>query len=423
RPRRPSRRLDRWGEMSEQKRILIMTADAGFGHRSAANALAAAFKDAYAEQCLVEVVNPLDDPAAPGFLRDSQVNYDDLVRTMPDIYKLNYTISDSVVSAAVMDRALTVMMVRVVRHYLKNFQPSVVISTHPFYMSPLSSYLSLTKNKTPFVTVATDLTNVHRLWFNTGANLLVLPTDEAHQQGVEIGFPDANMQVTGIPVNPVFANEKRSKDEIRAELGWAPGMPTALVMGSKRIKGLMETMHVLNHSGLHVQFVLVAGGDDELYEQFKSTEWHHAVHIYNFVDTMPTFMRAADLVIGKAGGLSVTESMAAGLPLLISDVTPGQEEGNAAYVVEHGVGDRAEDPLAALECLFHWLDRDHALLNERAQKACALGRACSAYDIAALALQVAEQGYAPAKPGLAEQATKLKELLKTFDISLSEKHL
>ncbi len=407
--------------MSERKRVLIMTADAGFGHRSAANALAGAFEDAYHDRCSVEIVNPFDDPTAPAILRDAQVNYDDMVRQMPDFYKFNYTLSDSPLPAAVMDGALAVSLLAVIRSLVKKYRPSVVISTHPFYMSPLSAYISLLKNDLPSVTVATDLTNVHRLWFDQGTDLLALPTQEAYEQGLAMGFPADRMQVTGIPVNPAFAKETRAKDEIRAGLGWAPGLTTVLVLGSKRIKGLMDVLHLLNHSGLPLQFVLVAGGDDELFEQFKTTEWHAAVHVYNFVKTIPTFMHASDLVVGKAGGLTVTECLATGRPLLIVDVTPGQEEGNAAYVVDHGAGELANSPILALETLYHWLDREHKLLDERAKIAAELGRPRSAYTIADLAWQISERGRVPVKPGLQQRWAKLKDLLKTFDISLNER--
>lgn len=407
--------------MSERKRVLILTADAGFGHRSAANALAAAFEDAYAQDAHVEIVNPFDDPATPAILRDAQDNYDSFVRQMPDFYKLNYTISDSPVPAAVMERALTVMMIRTFRQLLKSARPSVIISTHPFYMAPLNSYISLTRRNLPFVTVATDLTNVHRLWFNTGADLLCLPTQEAYEQGVASGFPEDRMVVTGIPVNPLINNETRTADEMRAELGWAQGVTTALVMGSKRIKGLMDVMHVLNHSGLPVQFVLVAGGDDALFEQFKTTEWHATTHIYNYVTTMPQFMRASDFIIGKAGGLTVTEALASGKPMIIADVTPGQEEGNATYMVQHGAADLAETPIKALETMFHWLDRDRQLLDERSAIACQLGRSCSAYDIARMAMEVAERGHLQPVPALQEAADRIKELLRTFDIPLTER--
>jgi 1,2-diacylglycerol 3-beta-galactosyltransferase len=405
---------------SDRKRVLILTVDAGFGHRSAANAVAAAFEDAYGEVCVVEVVNPLNEKNAPALLRGSQKEYDTFVRRMPDFYKLNYQFSDTQVPAVVIENALLALMFPTIRSLIKRFEPSVILTTHVYYIASLNAYITLRKRDIPSLTVVTDLTDVHRLWFHQGADLCLLPTQEAYQQALASGIPPERAQVTGIPVNPAFANETRSKDELRRALGWKPGLTTALVVGSKRVRNLMNALHLFNHSGLPLQFVLVAGGDDKLFDQFKATQWHAPAYIYNYVTNMPQLMRAADLVIGKAGGLSVSESLACGLPLLMVDVTPGQEEGNAAYVVRNGAGEHANQPVEGLEILCHWLEHDQQLLQERAANACALGHPCSAYTIADLAWQAAEHGRAKPTPRQHELVPRLKEVLRAFDINISD---
>ncbi|MEJ5201228.1 MAG: hypothetical protein WHV66_03245, partial [Anaerolineales bacterium] len=72
------------------KRILILTADAGFGHRSAANAVAAALHELYGDACQVEIENPLEDKRTPAFLRETQSDYDRIVREMPDLYRVGF---------------------------------------------------------------------------------------------------------------------------------------------------------------------------------------------------------------------------------------------------------------------------------------------------------------------------------------------
>ncbi len=161
--------------MGEMKRVLILTADAGFGHRSAANAVAAAFQDAYAGRCVVQISNPLDDKRLLPVLRDSQADYDRMVRQMPDFYKLNYQLSDGPVPVAVIDRALIVLLIRVIRSLIRDFNPDVIVTTYMLYMAPMNAYLTLRKLPVPFVTVVTDLTNVHRIWFNQGADLCTGP--------------------------------------------------------------------------------------------------------------------------------------------------------------------------------------------------------------------------------------------------------
>jgi 1,2-diacylglycerol 3-beta-galactosyltransferase len=152
-----------------------------------------------------------------------------------------------------------------------------------------------------------------------------------------------------------------------------------------------------------------------MYHEFVQTEWHGAVHYYNFVDDLPNLMRAADLIICKAGGLIVTEALAVGLPLLLVDVTPGQEEGNAQHVVAKGAGELADSPLAALEILFHWLDRDGALLQERAAAACAAGKPQAAFTVAEAAFAMAQAGPQAPAEGAGEFLPKLAEFLRRFE--------
>lgn len=406
--------------MTEKRRILILTADAGFGHRSAANAVALALKESYSDECEVQIANPLDDKRVPAFLRDSQTEYDRFVRKMPDLYKLNYQLSDSPVPAAVIDRALTVLLFGVIRNLIRNFNPHVILSTHPFYMAPVNAYVTINRLSIPLITIVTDLTNVHRLWFNQGADYCCVPTEETVAEAFEFGLSPDVVQVTGIPINPAFPAETRSKSAIRTELGWKPEMTTVLVVGSKRVKNLMNFLHLLNHSGFPLQFVLVAGKDENLYDQFQTTEWHSVTHIYFYTDRMAQFMHASDLVIGKAGGLSTTEALACGLPLLIIDVTPGQEDGNARYVVKHGAGEIARTPIEALEILSHWMIQDHRLLEERARQSKALGRPTSAFTVAGLAWQAAERGRTVPASRLLGWIPRFRELLRSFDISFTE---
>ncbi len=85
--------------MPDNKHILILTADAGFGHRSAANAIAEALQDTHGNECTYEIVNVLDDERTPRLLRDSQSDYDRIAREMPDVYKFGYEATDSTAPA------------------------------------------------------------------------------------------------------------------------------------------------------------------------------------------------------------------------------------------------------------------------------------------------------------------------------------
>jgi len=175
--------------MDEIKRILILTADAGFGHRSAANAIAAAFEEKYSGRCVIQIANPLDDKRVPPFVRDAQSDYDKIVRQMPDFWKLNYQISDATVPVAVIERALIVLLIGVMHTLIREFKPDVILTTYMLYMAPLDAYITLRKLPIPIITVVTDMTNVHRLWFYQGVDLCLVPTEKPATRGFPAGLP------------------------------------------------------------------------------------------------------------------------------------------------------------------------------------------------------------------------------------------
>jgi 1,2-diacylglycerol 3-beta-galactosyltransferase len=159
---------------------------------------------------------------------------------------------------------------------------------------------------------------------------------------------------------------------------------TVLAVGSKRVEHLYDALRVLNHSGLPLQLVVVAGGDDALYRLLQNTEWHVETCCYNYVTEMGTFMRAADCILSKAGGLIVSESLACGLPLILVDVIPGQETGNAKHVLNGDAGVLTQDPIGVLETMCHWLENDRRHYRQVAQNARQLGHPRAAYDVADL---------------------------------------
>ena len=105
------------------KRILILTADTGMGHRSTANAIRAALQELYGQECTVDIVNPMDHRAASPLLRNSQADYDRMVREMPDLYQFGYkTLSDPLPNNLV-ESAFTVMLFEAMYDILKQYQP------------------------------------------------------------------------------------------------------------------------------------------------------------------------------------------------------------------------------------------------------------------------------------------------------------
>ena len=371
------------------KRILILTADFGYGHRSAANAISEALDEMYGQECVVEILNVLDDKRVPVFLRKDQANYDKLIREMPDLYKLGYRVSDNPAASNLIEGTMTLLLFTVLRESIHKYQPDVIVCTHPMYPAILSAIFTIEKRSISVLTVVTDLATVHQTWFNPSVNLCLVPTQTVYDLAIKEGLPLEKVKITGIPVHPALAKGQQDQTSLRSDLGWRTDLFTILAVGSKRVENLYDSVRGLNHSGLPLQLALVAGGDNKLFKRFEETEWHVKTHLYNFVTDMATLMRASNCVLGKAGGLTVTEALACGLPLILVNVIPGQETGNADYVVSGQAGDLAQDPTEVLEVVYHWLDKDKELYNQRVQNAHQIGYPYAAYDVAKLVCDAA----------------------------------
>jgi 1,2-diacylglycerol 3-beta-galactosyltransferase len=212
----------------------------------------------------------------------------------------------------------------------------------------------------------------------------LVPTQVVYNLAIQAGLTAEKVKIVGIPVRPELIKGNQEQATIRRSLGWREDLFTVLAIGSKRVEHLYDALWVLNHSGFPLQLIIAAGGDQDFYQRCQETEWHVETHVYDFVDEMGTFMRAADCVLGKAGGLTVSESLACGLPLILVDVIPGQETGNADYVIAGNAGVLADDPIDVLETISHWLEKDRLYYQQQAQNARRLGHPRAAFDTAEL---------------------------------------
>lgn len=374
----------------DKKKILILTADAGFGHRSAANAVRDALKQTYGDKVEAKIVNPMDDERTPAFIRNSQSDYDRILQTLPGLYQLGYRTSDNPIPVALVEGIIALLMFEAMWDLVRTEQPDAILVTYPIYQAPLQQVFRADNRYPPVFTVITDLSSIHQFWFDPAVTGVIVPTEEVRELCLKNGYAARKIHLTGIPVRPAIRNETRTRAQMRRTLGLHPDRTTLLAVGSKRVQHLPEFLNVVDHSGFDLQIVAIAGKNDELFQILQSREWHHPVKLVNYVSDLAPYLRAADLILCKAGGLIVTEALASGLPLILTEVIPGQETGNAGYVVKNKAGLLAESPLQMLEGLQHWLMNDGRGLRQTAENAQRIGRPDSAFLAAELIWKAAQ---------------------------------
>jgi 1,2-diacylglycerol 3-beta-galactosyltransferase len=166
------------------------------------------------------------------------------------------------------------------------------------------------------------------------------------------------VRVVGQPVTLRYCAPAGDKKALRKKLGWEQNKTIILLVGGGEGMGpLGKTARTIATSGLDVALAIVCGRNQRLKEHLESLDWPVPVHIYGFTHDLPDFMRAADVLVTKAGPGTIAESLNAGLPMILYARLPGQEDGNVSFVVEEEVGVWAPQPNRVVHTLTEWVQK------------------------------------------------------------------
>lgn len=364
----------------EPRRILFLFSDTGGGHRSAAEAIIEALDLEFPGQTRCEMVDFFKFYFPPPFNYASRI-YPVLSR-MPQLWQAGYRLTDG----SRRTRFLNYTSWPYIRHDLSRLIPDhpcdLVVSVHQWINHQMAK-LTI-KEKLPFVTVVTDLISTHAAWYSYRATQVIVPTEAAYQRGLKSGLRPYQLAVAGMPVAERFCNVSEDREAIRARLGWAADRPVVLLVGGGEGMGPLEAMATaLDEAHLPVSLAVICGRNESLRERLGRRKWSIPAHVYGFVTEMPAFMRAADILVTKAGPGTICEAFIAGLPLILYGKMPGQEDGNVTYVVETGAGVWAPEPDEMVAVVRRWLG-DPASREKAVQICLNLARPTASREIARL---------------------------------------
>ncbi len=317
------------------KKALLISVKAGYGHHSTAKAMIDYFKKLNVECEMLDTFEYISS-----FLGDSiQDGYLLSTKYIPDLYgkvydKLdkNNKEHDKYSPIAVTSK----MVAKKIRDYVVSYGADVIIGTHS-YACMLMSYMKKKEYiSCPIYGVVTDFT-VHPLWENTKLDYYVTPDALLNNQMVKKGIPKDKILPFGIPIQEKFSF-KTEKSEARKLLHIKDKMTILVMMGSMGFGNILEGMEKITSTEGDFQVLCVCGTNEKMKKQLLSKEWPKDVYIYGFVNNVDTMMDAADCIITKPGGLTTSELMAKGLPALLVNPIPGQEDRNMEFLVNSGAG-------------------------------------------------------------------------------------
>lgn len=314
-------------------RVAILYASVGTGHRIAALALEKWFGlEVPDSEVLCLDTLSFSSPIVRGVYTRS---YLEMVRHTPHLWGYFYDSTDEPEARngviATLGELTEKFNVLKLRHTLEDFSPDAIIFTHFFGAGAIADSFP---PKIPVYYVNTDFLS-HVFHRNPAFSGWFVSTEETESQYLADGLPKERIFLTGIPVDPVYTSPPQ-RSEARTFLGVDQGETCALVTGGGIGLGPMrEVVSSLHAGGFSVDAVCGSNGKirDSLLEEYSGSP---GVRVHGFVDDMPMRFSSADVIFMKPGGLSSSEALCVGTPMVITDPIPGQEQRNSDFLLDRG---------------------------------------------------------------------------------------
>ncbi|MBN1486722.1 MAG: hypothetical protein JW981_03710 [Anaerolineae bacterium] len=319
--------------------------DTGGGHRASAKAVRDEMVTLYGDAVQVEIIDVFVELGLWPF-KCYPTWYPHVVKLQGIPWGIGYYLSDKLRLLHLL-AYLDWMYVRgALRGLLDRYPADVLVSFHAMINPTLSMALRRKYWSRPVASIAIDLVSVHSAWFTPGFDLYVVASDGAKARAQRCGTPEECIKIAGMPVRRDFKTAADiSQEQARLELGLPQDEPVVLVVGGGGgmgpVTAIVQTV-LSRCPGTRV--VVIAGGNRKLYEQLKALNSNGSLQVEGFTSNMPVWMRAADILVTKAGPNTLSEAFITGLPLVLYMALPGQERGSIPYVVSNGAGVWAATP-------------------------------------------------------------------------------
>jgi len=365
-----------------EKRILILTAGFGEGHNAAARGLRDGLAAVSGRVGRVELHDLFEETYGP-MNKWARKGYLTAINRAPRAWSRFYQWLDRQEEFAPQMGWLFLAKARLSRLLLR-FQPTTVVSVYPAYAHLLASIFG--EEKPPFrqVVCITDSITVNAIWYRCAADLFLLPNEHTAVVLAAAGVHNDRVQVSGFPVSPKFVE----LGELRRPPETGAGF-RILYMINTGGRAVPEVVRSLAGNE-NLQLTVTVGRDERLRRKVESlrAEIRREFEIIGWTEELPRLMLESHLLIGKAGGATVQETIAAKCPMIINQVVPGQEEGNARLIVETHSGVAATLPEAIAAAVREAFSDGAQLWHEWSANITRLSRPRASLEIAEMLLEL-----------------------------------
>lgn len=388
------------------KKILILTAGFGDGHNAAARSLRDAIELAD-EDARAETLDLFADSYG-AFNTLARKTYLGMVAYAPKLWGQFYSLLEN----PFVEKQLGsfTRLQATLEKVLAESQPDCVVSTYPIYGHVVKKiYANHHERPFKFITVVTDSITINSAWFRAPADYFCVANDATAEVLIKGGVSENQIKIMGFPVSPEFA---QNPNELPPPIGDEPRRVLYVINTGKKKAG-KAIDRLLEIDDVHL--TITAGRDPELRAKLieRTRDQAHRVTVLGWTNEMPKLLMSHHLIVGKAGGAIVQEAIAARCPMIINQVIPGQEEGNAELIQKQKLGAVVEKNKEVAEAVEMAFEKKAALWNEWRRNLKKVSRPDAAMKIAELALDESESGFPGGKKAVKLFDTMPERVMRT----------
>ena len=342
------------------KNILILTASIGHGHRSAARATFKAIEKIGDKRINVEILDFISF-CSPILDTIMQKNYNYASTYAPQVQKFIYEITNKKSRVKILNLLLEKAFSRNIEELVKEKKPEIIISTFPLWDYAIEKISKKIRKDSYFFSIITDAISVHKSWILADTDFFFVSNEDTQNSLIGMGVKKEKIKNFGFPVDMKF-REKVSRENVLQGFGLNPKNFTVVFYGNFVSQGAFSYIKNIQKHLPNLNFVILTGRDKNLLEKLNNSKAKNLI-AFGWRDDIPEIIKSADVVVTKAGGASVMESIAAETPLLLTRVIPGQEEGNLILVQKNNLGLASFDQDLTKYVLERWSQRGEDFLE------------------------------------------------------------
>ena len=370
-----------------KKRILLLYISVNSGHQKAALALERALRLLDTE---VEILN-INSFNYTNPLVERVINrtYLGVIKNRPEVWEYLYDNPKVFRSLRKLRDLIHRLNSGKLKALLDDFKPDVIVCTQAFPCGMMADMKASYNLDIPLIGVLTDC-YPHSYWFFENVDYYIVNSETAAARMIEHGVAKERIRIYGIPIDPKFTGEV-DKESVVRKLGLDPKLPAVLIMGGGQGLGpIAELVTALNRISLPIQVITVTGSNKKLFDwlERRRRSFRMKTTVLGFATNVDELMSVSSLIITKPGGLTISESLSKGLPIVILNPIPGQEAKNTEFLVKEGVAVKARTASDAA-LLTEGLMSQRSKLEHMRLNAARLAKPNASVDIARLILECA----------------------------------